>query len=88
MARITEDKQNTAEGRTLSKKAATKAAEADADASQAIADEIAEQGFRGVKVDPRPNEDYTVAGVTGDDPPQTNEGTRAVQVDVRELGAR
>lgn len=36
-------------------------------------DEITEQGFRGVKVDPTPNENYTVAGVTADAPtPETD----------------
>lgn len=28
-----------------------------------------ERGYRGTTPDPRPNEDYTVAGVTGDNPP-------------------
>lgn len=36
-------------------------------------DDIQEQGFRGVKVDPTPNENYTVAGVTSDAPtPETD----------------
>lgn len=37
-----------------------------------------EQGFRGVKVDPTPNEAYTVAGVTSGDPtPETDEKAAA-----------
>ena len=44
---------------------ADKAASGDggADEVQKIADEEAEQGFRGVEVDKTPNEHYTVAGV-------------------------
>lgn len=37
-----------------------------------------EQGFRGVEVDPTPNENYTVAGVTSGKPtPETDDGARA-----------
>ena len=37
-----------------------------------------EQGFRGAKVDPTPNENYTVAGVTGNAPtPETDSGLAA-----------
>lgn len=37
-----------------------------------------DQGFRGVKVDPTPNEAYTVAGVTGGAPtPETNDDLHA-----------
>ena len=45
---------------------ATKNAKGDAGSAQVQSkmDKLTEQGFRGVKVDPRPNEDYTVAGVT------------------------
>lgn len=36
-------------------------------------DEVTEQGFRGVAVDPTPNENYTVAGVTSGAPtPETD----------------
>lgn len=34
--------------------------------AQSLADEQNEQGYLGTKVDPAPNEDYTVAGVTKD----------------------
>jgi hypothetical protein len=34
--------------------------------AQSLADEQNEQGYLGTKVDPTPNEDYTVAGVTKD----------------------
>ena len=37
-------------------------------------DKASEQGFYGVKVDPTPNENYTVAGVTAGKPtPETDE---------------
>lgn len=40
---------------------------------QSRMDEFTEQGFRGVKVDPTPNENYTVAGVTSGAPtPETD----------------
>lgn len=40
---------------------------------QAKMDEEQEQGFRGVKVDPTPNEHYTVAGVIAGKPtPETD----------------
>jgi hypothetical protein len=40
---------------------------------QATLDEINEKGFRGDKVDPTPNENYTVAGVTSGAPtPETD----------------
>lgn len=42
---------------------------------QAAADIETEQGFRGVKADPTPNENYTVAGVTSGAPtPETDDG--------------
>jgi len=49
----------------------------DGDAGQAeaqrLADQVEEQGFIGVKVDPTPNENYTVAGVTSGAPtPETD----------------
>lgn len=40
---------------------------------QAKADQEAKQGFRGTEVDPTPNENYTVAGVTSGAPtPETD----------------
>ncbi len=56
-------------------------AKADAEqADKAVADEVAaaaavelEQGFRGLEVDPTPNENYTLAGVTAGKPtPETD----------------
>ena len=47
------------------------------DDQKQVAENVAvetEQGFRGVEVDPTPNEHYTVAGVTSDKPtPETDE---------------
>jgi hypothetical protein len=44
-----------------------------ADEVQAKMDEEQEQGYRGTKVDPTPNENYTVAGVTSGAPtPETD----------------
>jgi hypothetical protein len=41
-------------------------------------DVITEQGFRGVEVDPTPNENYTVAGVTSGAPtPETDADAEA-----------
>lgn len=48
----------------------TEKAEADV---QAVVDKETEQGFRGIKVDPTPNEHYTVAGVSAEKPtPETD----------------
>lgn len=44
-------------------KAETKATEAATEEVQSRVDEETERGFRGVEVDPTPNEHYTVAGV-------------------------
>lgn len=45
-----------------------------ADQVQEAVDEENEQGFRGTEVDPTPNENYTVAGVTSGKPtPETDE---------------
>jgi hypothetical protein len=47
-------------------------------APQEQADVETEQGFRGLKVDPTPNENYTAAGVTSGKPtPETD--SRAAQ---------
>lgn len=44
-----------------------------ADQVQEKVDEENEQGFRGTEVDPTPNENYTVAGVTSEKPtPETD----------------
>lgn len=41
---------------------------------QKAVDEETEQGFRGVEVDPTPNENYTVKGVTSGKPtPETDD---------------
>jgi hypothetical protein len=41
---------------------------------QAATDKETEQGFRGIEVDPTPNENYTVAGVTSGKPtPETDD---------------
>lgn len=52
-------------------------------------DKDEEQGFRGVKVDPTPNENYTVAGVTAGKPtPETDEKAAAAATARRaDLGA-
>lgn len=60
-------------------------AEGDEAAKDLGADEVAEklqeeqeQGFRGVAVDPTPNENYTVEGVTSGKPtPETDDDARA-----------
>lgn len=45
---------------------------------QAKADEETEAGLRGVEVDPTPNENYTVDGVTAGKPtPETDDKLRA-----------
>lgn len=54
---------------------------------QAAVDEETEQGFRGTQVDPTPNENYTVKGVTAGKPtPETDkkqaEKARAARADV------
>jgi hypothetical protein len=63
-----------------------KQAKADAEAADsAVADKAAdaiaqetEQGFRGVEVDPTPNEAYTVSGVTSGQPtPETDDDAAA-----------
>jgi hypothetical protein len=42
---------------------------------QEMVDKETEQGFRGVEVDPTPNENYTLAGVTSGAPtPETDKG--------------
>lgn len=46
--------------------AAAKATDAAVAQAQSTADKINDQGYLGTKVDPAPNEDYTIAGVTKD----------------------
>lgn len=48
-------------------------------------DKEAEQGFRGTKVDPTPNEAYTVKGVTGtpDPTPETDPALAAKAADLQ-----
>ncbi len=49
------------------------AQDATAKAVQSAVDQETKQGFRGVEVDPTPNEAYTVAGVTSGQPtPETD----------------
>jgi hypothetical protein len=46
-----------------------------------------EEGFRGAKVDPTPNENYTVAGVTANAPtPETDPGLAAEADDASRAG--
>lgn len=55
-----------------------KATEASAKKVQAAVDAETEQGFRGIEVDPTPNENYTAAGVTSGKPtPETDEKAAA-----------
>jgi hypothetical protein len=57
------------------KASAEKADSANADSVQKMVDVETEQGFRGVEVDPTPNENYTLAGVTKGAPtPETDDG--------------
>lgn len=54
---------------------------------QQVIDRETEQGFRGVEVDPTPNENYTLAGVTKGAPtpetdPEAAEAARKAQADV------
>ncbi|MFI6228887.1 hypothetical protein ACIBCR_16410 [Micromonospora echinospora] len=62
---------------TEGRQAKTKAENADrktADQVQKVVDRETEQGFRGIEVDPTPNENYTVAGVTSGAPtPETDD---------------
>lgn len=58
-------------------------------AAQEAMDAEQEQGFRGVAVDPTPNENYTVAGVTAGKPtPETDpEHRRAVRAEIEDRQA-
>lgn len=56
---------------------------------QKAADQATEQGFIGVKADPTPNENYTVAGVTSGAPtPETDQAAAdAAVAHQRQLGS-
>lgn len=64
-------------------------AKGDAGASQVQSkfDEINEKGFRGDKVDPTPNEAYTVAGVTSGAPTPETDHDAAVEAAAASLEA-
>lgn len=53
---------------------------------QAKVDEETEQGFRGIEVDPTPNENYTVAGVTAGKPTPETDPDHAEAVRRKVLG--
>jgi hypothetical protein len=64
---------DTAGGQAMTEKKPSAKADAGREQVQSKMDEITAQGFRGVKVDPTPNENYTVAGVTAGAPtPETD----------------
>lgn len=83
--------ENTAAG----KKAKADAEQADSKVADAAAEQVSEsleKGFRGVEVDPTPNEHYTVTGVTGGKPtPETDEASaekaRKARVEADRLAA-
>jgi len=61
------------DGEGESHKAPSAKSDGGRDQAQARMDVYTEQGFRGVSVDPTPNENYTVAGVTAGAPtPETD----------------
>ena len=69
--------ETTAEGQAA-KDEAEKADAKVADQVQANIDQETEQGYRGLKVDPTPNENYTAAGVTSGAPtPETDDQAKA-----------
>lgn len=73
MATRKEHPEASAEGRKA-KADAEKADAKVADQIQKVVDRESEQGFRGIEVDPTPNENYTVAGVTSGAPtPETDD---------------
>lgn len=64
--------ENTPEG-LKAKDDAIKADQSTAEVQKKVAEET-ERGFRGIEVDPTPNENYTVAGVTSGAPtPETDD---------------
>lgn len=74
------------EGQAAKAEAEAAVAETTAEVQQAV-DTETEQGFRGVEVDPVPNENYTVAGVLAGAPvPETDAETAdEVEKHVRKL---
>lgn len=61
------------------------ATEKAAEQVQEAVDRETEQGFRGVEVDPTPNENYTVSGVTAGKPtPETDEKAAKAAREARE----
>lgn len=63
------------------------ATEKAAEQVQAAVDVETEQGFRGVEVDPTPNENYTVQGVTSGKPtPETDPKAAEKAADATSLG--
>lgn len=90
MARVRDHEENSPAGRQA--KADAERADDSTREVQERADRETEQGFRGVEVDPTPNENYTVAGVTSGAPtPETDEGAaeaaRQAQADVARSAA-
>jgi hypothetical protein len=77
-SRMKDHPENTADGHA----AKSKAEQADSGVAGQVADAIAteqQQGFRGVEVDPTPNENYTLAGVTSGQPTPETDGDAALQ---------
>lgn len=62
---------------TKSPEKATEAAQAEV---QKVVDKQVDQGFRGVEVDPTPNENYTVPGVLADKPTPETDADHAASV--------
>src|SRR4051812_6257363 len=76
--RMKDHPENTADGAA----AKARAEKADAAVSDQVSDAVAveqDQGFRGVEVDPTPNEAYTLAGVTSGQPTPETDGDAALQ---------
>jgi hypothetical protein len=73
MAALKDHPENTPEGQKA-KADAVKADHQVASGPQEVIDRETEQGFRGVEVDPTPNENYTLKGVTSGAPtPETDD---------------
>lgn len=76
--------ETSAEGRQA-KADAEKADAKVADQVQEAVDQETERGFRGIEVDPTPNENYTVAGVTSGAPtPETDDEQARVARDAQD----
>ncbi len=66
-----------------------KATDAAAKQVQEAVDQETEQGFRGVEVDPTPNENYTLKGVTAGKPtPETDEKAAAKAAEASDTKTR